>query len=80
MFGATAALTGQPNVILLATALMFTTMTALLPFLAGWRVGKEGVQQARACRECHAVRWPTEDAFGFCIRCGSTKLAKTVVG
>lgn len=55
------------------TAAMLLAMLVLWPFLFGARVVHGHMEHARRCVECHALRWPGEEALGFCLRCGSTR-------
>lgn len=66
---------GAPSVLSLATAAMFTVMLATLPLLSGRRLHRGHAERAVMCRDCHALRWPTEMDFGFCIHCGSARPA-----
>lgn len=58
----------------LVTALMFTAMVAIWPFLNGRRLNHGRPEKAMMCRDCHNLRWPNE-AFAFCIHCGSARPA-----
>lgn len=66
---------GRVSVLSAVTAGMFSLMLVLWPWLTGRRVHGAHVERARMCRDCHALRWPGEFDFGFCIHCGSTKAA-----
>lgn len=61
------------SVMPLVTACMFTAMALLWPFLAGARFQHGHVRRALQCVECRTLFWPTEEALGFCLRCGSTR-------
>lgn len=63
------------DIMVAANALMFTAMLVVWPFLNGRRVRAKQIERAAMCRDCHAFSWPGELAFGFCIHCGSTKIA-----
>ncbi len=66
---------GQASVMSAVTAGMFSLMLLLWPFLNGRRLHGAHVERALVCRDCHALRWPGELDFGFCIHCGSTRTA-----
>lgn len=58
-------LKGHASLVAVATALMFTAMVVLLPFL---QKQGEGTGLSKACRQCGALPM----AFArFCIRCGA---------
>ena len=71
--------TGMASVISLATAAMFTLMLAILPRLSGRRLHRGHAERALMCRDCHALRWPNDLSFGFCIHCGSARPAVRAV-
>lgn len=52
----------------LSAALTFTATLVALPFLAGLRVGAQGVRQVRLCHQCGAGAML---GIPFCIHCGS---------
>lgn len=58
----------QADLMAIATALLFTALLAAWPFLAGVRVGSEGVRVLRLCHQCGAA-----EVLGipFCIHCGA---------
>lgn len=66
---------GQITVITVASAAFLTTMLVMWPFLTEHTHKGKSVRdnKARMCVECHAVRWPSEETIGFCLRCGSTR-------
>lgn len=64
---------GTVSVVSLVTAFMLTGMLVLFPFLNGRRVESGRVERALTCRDCMAVSWPKERAFGFCLHCGSMR-------
>lgn len=66
---------GSVSLVSVVTASMLTLMLALWPFLTGRRVQHGRVETAMMCVECRSFVWPTEQALGFCLRCGSTKKA-----
>lgn len=66
---------GSVSLVSLATASMLTILLGLWPFLSGKRLHEGQLQRALMCVECRAFTWPTEQAIGFCLRCGSTKKA-----
>lgn len=66
---------GEVSVMSAVTAGMFLVMLAIWPFLNGRRVHGAHLERARMCRDCHALRWPGDLDFGFCIHCGSTRAA-----
>ena len=66
---------GSVSVVSLATASMLTLMLAVWPFMTGKRLQNGHVEHALQCVECKSITWPTEQALGFCMRCGSTKKA-----
>ena len=65
---------GSVSALSLVTALMFTAMVAIWPFLSGRRLAHGRAEKAMMCRDCHNLRWPNE-SFGFCIHCGCSRPA-----
>ena len=66
---------GAMSVVSIVTAGMLTTMLIVWPFLTGRRLHDGKLESAMMCVECHSMAWPTEEALGFCLRCGSTRKA-----
>lgn len=66
---------GSVSLVSLVTAAVLTVMLAVWPFLTGKRVQGGHIERALQCVECKSLTWPTEEALGFCMRCGSTKKA-----
>ena len=64
---------GTVSLVSLATASMLTILLGLWPFLTGKRMHEGRIENARMCVECKSFVWPTEEALGFCLRCGSTR-------
>jgi hypothetical protein len=63
-------------IVALGHALMLTAMLVAYPFLTGWRITSGHVEHGVLCRDCGAPRWDGQMSFGFCLRCGSTRIAK----
>lgn len=59
----------------LAVALGLTLLAGGWPLLYGKRLQGGHVERALACAVCNTLVWPAEQAFGFCLRCGTTKPA-----
>ncbi|MEK6975587.1 MAG: hypothetical protein AABY18_04505 [Candidatus Thermoplasmatota archaeon] len=70
---------GEVSILSIVTAGMFTAMLAVWPFLTGRRLRAGHAEKALMCRDCHALRWPTEVSFGFCIHCGSSRPAVRLI-
>lgn len=66
---------GSASLLAVGTALLFTVLLAVWPFLTGKRLQDGQLVRALQCVECKSYVWPTEQAIGFCLRCGSTKQA-----
>ena len=59
---------GVASPVSLSAALLFTATLAVWPYLAGMRVGPQGVHTVHPCRQCGATPVP---AIPFCIHCGA---------
>lgn len=71
---------GTVSPISVVTASMFAAMLVAFPLLNGRRRLHAGhTERAVMCRDCHALRWPTDLHFGFCIHCGSVRPAVPAV-
>jgi hypothetical protein len=66
---------GAVSAISVVTASMFTAMLIAFPLLNGRRLHAGHTERAVMCRDCHALRWPNDLHFGFCIHCGSMRPA-----
>ena len=66
---------GAMSVMSVVTALMLTGMLMVWPFVTGRRLHDGRLESAMMCVECRSLTWPTEEALGFCLRCGSMRKA-----
>lgn len=66
---------GSVSLVSMATALLLTLLLAIWPMMTGRRMHEGRLESALQCVECKSFVWPTEQAIGFCLRCGSTKKA-----
>jgi hypothetical protein len=71
-----AALTHTVSFISVGTALTFTLLVVILPFLTGTRLSAKGVQHFSPCRECGALLLPIIPTVRFCIHCGAYPKAR----